>query len=81
MKTKPSGWRGKKTDSYWTKHTAYGVRYMCAECGRNTLGIPMDHWPKCSRDRESVANSSTGAKIIDLFEALKQSIQPKAGEP
>lgn len=36
---KPSGWKGKRTDQWWTKHTAYGVKYMCPDCRKETLGI------------------------------------------
>ena len=36
---KPSGWKGKKTDSWWTKNSSSGLYYMCPKCGKKTLGI------------------------------------------
>lgn len=60
MATKPNGWKGKKTDQWWTKDSAYGVRYMCPECGRKSLGIVwgdaaarMMHWSDCPRRKQS----------------------------
>jgi hypothetical protein len=53
--TKPNGWKGKKTDIWWTKDSAYGVRYKCPECGKESLGIVWGqaektmHWRECSR--------------------------------
>jgi hypothetical protein len=43
---KPIGWKGKKTDQWWTNDSAFGVRYMCSDCGRKTLGIV---WGEASR--------------------------------
>ena len=35
---KPSGYTGKRTDRYWSKHTRYGWRYMCSKCGGWAVG-------------------------------------------
>ncbi len=78
-RAKPSGWRGKKIDRYWTKGTAYGVKYMCSECGRQQLGFPLrSHLSGCSQGT-GTPDAATGTKIIDLFEALKKSLEPKKG--
>lgn len=50
---KPSGWKGKKADLFWTKDSAYGVKYMCSFCGRAQLGMSYGnnerhHWRECS---------------------------------
>ncbi len=52
--TKPSGWKGKKGDRYWHKDSAYGVRSICSDCGKETLGWANDfdqkyHWSTCLR--------------------------------
>lgn len=50
---KPSGWKGKKTDAWWTKDSQYGLRYMCPKCGHKNLGIVWGdaqkrmHWKWC----------------------------------
>jgi hypothetical protein len=55
---KPSGWKGKRTDRFWTKDSVYGVRYMCSDCGRDALGsigglsmhaMNHHHWSTCPR--------------------------------
>lgn len=38
-KPKPSGWKGKRTDHWWTKDTVYGVKYKCPYCGKESLGM------------------------------------------
>lgn len=43
---KPNGWKGTKTDSWWTKESKYGMKYMCPKCGKKTLGIV---WGDASR--------------------------------
>jgi hypothetical protein len=36
---KPSGWKGKKTNIFYVNERGqYGTRYMCAFCGKQTLG-------------------------------------------
>jgi hypothetical protein len=53
--TKASGFRGAKTDKWWTKDSAHGVRYQCSACGRITLGMygrgsgPEMHKSNCPR--------------------------------
>lgn len=53
---KPSGWKGLKTDAYWTKDSKYGVRYMCSTCGRQSSAWirksradALEHLPPLSR--------------------------------
>lgn len=40
---KPSGWKGTKESTWYTKDSAYGVRYMCPVCGKKNLGIGERH--------------------------------------
>lgn len=49
--TKPSGWKGKKDDDFWTKDSKYGVRYMCSTCGRQVLGRSLHrmHYGWCEK--------------------------------
>jgi hypothetical protein len=42
----------------------------CAECGHPCIDLDA---------KPAKPDVETGAKIIDLFEALKQSLQPKGG--
>lgn len=35
---KPSGWKGSKTDKWYTRSTKHGCQYMCPYCGKPTLG-------------------------------------------
>jgi hypothetical protein len=51
---KPRGWTGSSDASYWRKDTLRGVRRMCTDCGRETLGYARDddrqhHWDDCQR--------------------------------
>jgi hypothetical protein len=58
--TKGSGFRGTKTDKWWTKDSKYGVKYQCSSCGKITLGQDNDaymHWPTC--DRRKTAETGT----------------------
>lgn len=41
-----SGWRGKKSDLYWTKKLKYGVHYKCSFCGKETEGISYNQHSK-----------------------------------
>lgn len=53
-------WRGKKTDTFWTKSTRYGQRYKCSECGKDSLGLrgpARMHWNWCSRHPDQVPPS------------------------
>jgi hypothetical protein len=43
MPTKPTGWKGSKTDSYWTHHDRYGYRAMCTTCGKVARGFWRDN--------------------------------------
>ena len=52
--TKPRGWSGNSFSRYWTKATLHGVKYMCTDCGRETLGYARNddrrhHWSDCPR--------------------------------
>lgn len=52
---KASGFKGRKDDKWWTKNSAYGVRYQCSSCERITLGMygngsePRMHYSTCPR--------------------------------
>lgn len=51
MTARPPGWKGKAGDRYWTKDSAYGVRYRCQTCGRECLGtgsVDRNHLRTCS---------------------------------
>lgn len=50
--SRPSGFRGKKTDKFLRKDSAYGQKYFCNSCGKTALGTNfMDdkhhHWKWC----------------------------------
>lgn len=49
---RPSGFKGKKTDKFLKKDSAYGQKYFCNSCGKTALGTNfMDdkhhHWKWC----------------------------------
>jgi len=48
-KPKPTGWQGNKNSIFYTNdRSKYGRRYMCAYCGRKSLGISdWMHFSKC----------------------------------
>lgn len=69
---KPSGWKGSKGDTYWTKDTALGVKYMCQTCGRSVLGLGADsynHRADCERNQNRVIGFGVKAdsKICGLI--------------
>lgn len=48
---KPSGWKGPRGSTFWTKSTKYGMEYKCPHCGRVTRGLGIArarmHFPGC----------------------------------
>lgn len=50
---KPSGWKGKRGDDWYTKDSAYGVLYMCGVCLRPTKRAGFHgHYPSCPVGQE-----------------------------
>jgi len=66
--TKTSGFRGSKTDKWWTKNSKYGVKYQCSSCGKITLGMygtgndAIMHLSTCSR-RKATEVDATIAEV------------------
>jgi hypothetical protein len=49
---KQPGWKGKKNDLYWTKDSAYGVRYKCSFCGKEKLGMSTSQTSEAMHTKE-----------------------------
>jgi hypothetical protein len=51
---RPAGYKGKMTDKFLTKASAYGQKYFCTSCGKKALGTNFKtdshhHFSTCER--------------------------------
>jgi hypothetical protein len=83
---RPAGWKANEGSRFWVKSSAHGQRYMCKECGKESLGSRSNeeymHKSTCSRywtrEREAESLPMRGP-LTDRERAIIEKAQASQG--